>query len=111
MALCLFVAQFAVAHYYYGVSLLHLTGGGAVEADFPFAGFSGYHVGGEPLPVGNVVDVYLFVGKYVCELQQLAVYGNAPFVVKVSSGDGSPVNLGLEHYSLHRLRPVGNLQS
>src|SRR3979411_1120752 len=72
-----------------------------VSLDVARAALAGDRVGLEAGAVVDVHDVNLLVLADVRGLEQLGVKRDRPDVVQIAVGHGGPVDLGLQHHTLH----------
>ena len=77
------------------------TGGGAVEKDGTRASLGLDDVGDETGPAVDVENLDLFTGEHIGSFKEVAVDGDAAFIVQFRAGEGGTMNLGLEHEALH----------
>ena len=70
-----------------------LVCGGAVDAYYAAPGFALDGVGRKTLAVGDVVNVHALVLYHACGFEQVGVYGNAAYVVKIGFGNSNSVYL------------------
>ncbi len=73
-----------------------LVGSGAIEGDLACALFSFDEVGGEPLPVGDVVDLDPFERHEISGPRQNRVDADGALVFEVGVGHRGTVDFGLE---------------
>ena len=83
------------------VAAVHEAGGGAVDLHRARAALAGDRVGLEARAVVDVDDVHLLVLEDVGGLEQVGIDRDRPDVVQVAVGHRRPVDLGLQHRSLH----------
>ena len=87
------------------VAAVHEAGGGPVDLHRARAALAGDRVGLEAGAVVDVDDVDLLVLEDVGGLEQVGVDGDRADVVQVAVGHRRPVDLGLQHRSLHQRLP------
>src|SRR6185295_3823027 len=67
------------------------------------AGGGGNGISREPLAIGDVEDIHLFMRQDAGAFQQRGVHRNGAFIVEIALGDGGPVDFALEQGELHQL--------
>src|SRR5437867_5121699 len=78
------------------------VGGGAIHAADPASSLSLDQIGRETGPLRDVVDVDLLEGNEVSRVHERRIEGEAAFVLEVGLGHPHTVDLGPEHFTLHR---------
>src|SRR4051812_15041912 len=88
------------------VAAVDEPGRGAVDLHVARAALAGDGVGLEAGAVVDVDDGHLLVLEDVGGLEEVGVYGDRADVMQIAAGHRRPVDLGLEHRSLHQGLPV-----